>query len=177
MHAGANMDKWLQQLLDDAKAGRARDLSGTRVALDLSISDRLINDVLAQTLPRDGTVKEIQVQCRAGDARVGVKLARPAFLPTINITAAVERQPEWPASPILVLRLSIPPAIAGLLGAGASFLNVLPPGHRLEGDRLHVDLAAVLQHRGFGWVVPYARAVTVRFEPGRLVHFVEAEVP
>jgi hypothetical protein len=171
------MDTWLQQLLENAKAGNARDLSGTRVALDLSVSDRLINDLLAQKLPPDGAVKAVEVTCRAGDARVAVKLSRPAFLPTVNLAMTVERQPELPASPILVLRLSIPPAIAGLLGAGISLFNVLPRGHRLEGDLLHVDLATVLQDRGFGWVLPYARALKVRFEPGRLVHFVEVEVP
>jgi hypothetical protein len=170
------MSTWLQRLLDDLRSGRASDLAGSRIATDIAVSDRFINDVLAAEVAGRGQVREIQVQSRDGDARVSVKLTRPAFLPPLAITVTVARPPEFPARPVLELHLAMPPAVAALAGAGLGFLNVLPPGHRLEGNRLLIDLAAVLGHRGYGWVLPYLRALHPRFENGRVVHFVELEV-
>lgn len=167
------MDNWLRQLLDDLRTGRAADLAGTRIATDLAISDRLINQVLAEKIRPDGAVREISVQSRDGDARVRVTMAKPAFLPPITLTLTVEQQARLPESPVVVLKISMGAGVAALLGAGISLLNVLPAGHRLEGDRLFIDVAAVLNDRGYGWVVRYLRSLTMRFEPGRVVHFIE----
>jgi hypothetical protein len=77
---------------------------------------------------------------------------------------------------VLELHLAMPPALAAMAGAGLGVLNLLPPGHRLEGNRLLIDVATVLAERGQGWIVPYLRALNARFENGRVVHFVEVEV-
>lgn len=171
------MQRWLEQVFADARAGRASDLAGSRVAADIAVSDRLINQALAEALgPAGGHVRAIEVQAREGAARVTVKLAKPAFLPPIPVTVTVERQPQMPADPTLVLNLAMPPGIGALAEAGLGLLKALPTGHRLEGNRLLIDVAAVLNDRGYGWVVPYVRALNVRFESGRVMHFVEVDV-
>jgi hypothetical protein len=170
------MNAWLEQVLADLRSGRASDLAGSRVAADVAVSDRLINEILEKHVAGRGQVRTIEVTARDGDARVTVKLAKPAFLPPIAITVSVAKQPEFPSRPVLELHLAMPPALAAMAGAGLGALNLLPPGHRLEGNRLLIDVATVLAERGQGWIVPYLRALNARFENGRVVHFVEVEV-
>jgi hypothetical protein len=170
------MSLWLEQLFADVRSGRASDLAGTRMAADIAVSDRLINQVLVEQVAGRGQVRTIEMQTRDGQARVAVKLAKPAFLPPIALTVTVARQPEFPSRPILELHVAMPPAVAAVAGAGLEFLNVLPPGHRLDGNRLLIDLPAVLRDRGFGWIVPYVRGLNARFENQRVVLFVEVVV-
>lgn len=167
------MDRWLEQLMRDARAGHAPDLAGTRVVGDVSVADRLVNQVLAEKISPDGAVREVTVRAEPGRARVSIKIARPSFLPPLSFVLTIEAQPQLPASPVLVLRVGMMPGVAALLGTGLSFMNVLPPGYRLEGDRLVVDMAAVLDDRGYGWVLPYLRSLNVAFEEGRIVNHVE----
>jgi hypothetical protein len=53
-------------------------------------------------------------------------------------------------------------------GFGANLFTTLPPGLRLDGDRLTVDLAQLLDAQDLGWVLRYAREVLVTFEAGRV---------
>ncbi len=78
---------------------------------------------------------------------VSVKLGRLAFLPPVRIRLTIERQPDLPASPILVLRMVLE-GVAALAGPVLRFLEGLPPGVRLEKDRLYIDLATLLRHYG-----------------------------
>lgn len=167
------MDRWIEQLMRDVRAGHSPDLAGTRVAGDVAVSDRLVNDIIAQKVRRDGPVGEITVRAEPGRMRVTAKIARPSFLPPLSFVLTVEAQPVLPASPVLVLRVGMMPGVAALLGTGISFMKILPPGLRLDGDRLFVDIAAVLQDRGYGWLFPYVRSLSVAFEAGRIVNHVE----
>lgn len=164
------MDIWLQQLLDDLRAGRAGELAGSRVAADVAASDALINRLIAEKLPPGGAVRDVTVRCGDGHMRVTVRVARPSFLPPITVTLTVDRQPDLPASPTLVLRVGMMPGVAMFVGSGLNFLNVLPPGHRLDGERLFIDIAAVLQDRGFAWAMPYLQELHVTMQEGRLLN-------
>ena len=108
------MDQWLERLLGDVRGGQPRDLAGSHAAADLAVTEDLLNRLLAEKLPRDGAVKDLSVRLEAGTARVSVKLTRPAFLPAINMRVTIDRQPELPGSPVLVLRLDMPPGMAAL---------------------------------------------------------------
>ena len=163
------MDPFAQQILDDIRAGRTAALAGTRVSADLAASDALLNAAIAQKIPPNGPLKSLQVRSAEGHARVTVRVTRPSFLPPITLTLTVDRQPELPGSPVLVLRIGMMPGIAMLLGAGLGFLNVLPPGLRIDGERLFVDLAAVARDRDLAWALPYVRALQVVFRDGRVV--------
>ena len=167
------MDRWLEQLMRDVRGGQATGIAGTRIAGDVSIADRLLNDVIAEKIGVERALREVTLRTEPGLTRVAIKVARPSFLPPLSFVLSVERQPELPASPFLVLRIGMMPGVAALLGTGVSFLKILPPEFRLEGERLYVDIAALLNSRGYGWVLPYLRALTVSFEPGRIVNRVE----
>src|SRR5258708_27558230 len=100
-----------------------------------------------------GAVRELNISPRAGD-RFGVRLvlAKPSFLPPISLEALIEKQPTLPDDPVLGLTLSGLGGLVRFAGPAASFLNVLPPGGRMEGERALVDLRAALASHGLAGV-------------------------
>jgi hypothetical protein len=66
----------------------------------------------------------------------------------------------------------------GLLSVAGSLLspNSLPPGIRLERDRVLVDVRQVLETRGFGEIVPLVERLNVSSEEGRLLIDVDIQV-
>ena len=69
-------------------------------------------------------------------------------MPPLTVHVAVDQQPRFPASPFLVLRWSF---LAGLGAIASKFVGALerklPPGIRLDGDRIVVDIAAIARPR------------------------------
>jgi hypothetical protein len=153
------------------------DLRGAEAAVTLPVADRLLNEIIAEALPPSGPVSELQVRTRA-DNRIGVriKLGVLSFLPPINLTVAIERQPELPASPELVLRLEMG-AFLAMAGPAMRFLQALPPGLRFEQERIYVNLATLLAERGLGTLLDYTKQVQVTTVEGALVIAIHAAVP
>jgi hypothetical protein len=162
------MDTWMADVLAGLREGQAGDLAGSRASLDLSVSESLINRAILSRLPHVGPVKHVSVRPLPGRARVTVRLAGPWFLPPLSVGVTVERQPDLPASPDLILRLELPAGLGRLLGVGASVFAALPPGLRLDGNRLHVDLATLLARHDLAWALHHARWLVVTFEEGRV---------
>jgi hypothetical protein len=162
------MDQWIAQLIAGLREGRAADVAGSRAAVDASMSEALLNRAIAERLPPGGAVRDVQVRVGAGEALVTVRLERPRFIPPVTATVRIERQADLPAAPRLVLRLGLPAGLGMLAGFGASLFTTLPPGLRLEGDRLTVDLAHLLDAQELRWVLRYLGSLLVTFEPGRV---------
>ena len=159
----------ISKLLESLQASGFRDLAGAHLSATIPIGERLLNEIVGAVLPPSAPVRDVIVQPQAGNRlSVRVKLARLDFLPPITLALAIERQPELPASPALVLRIA---GLPGLLGfAGPLLVNPkLPPGVRLDGDRLTVDLAALLAHHGQGELLSYLERLHVTSEAGRLL--------
>jgi hypothetical protein len=168
-------NRWLEQLQRDVQAGHAADLAGTRITADVALSDGLLNQIIADALRPEGLLREVTVRTDPAKARVSVKLTKPSFLPAMTVTLTVDRQPELPASPVLVLRVSMPPGVAAMLGAGMNVMQALPAGLRLDGDLLSIDVRTMLNERGYGWLSPYLRALNVALDAGRLIVSIEAK--
>jgi hypothetical protein len=146
------------------------DFAGSDGQGSFKVSERLLNVILAEQLRGSTAIRELQVSPRAGN-RFAVRLAlvKPSFLPPIPLEVIVDRQPSLPDDPVLALTLS---GLGGLLrfaGPAAAFLKVLPPGVRMEGDRVFVDLRAALAPRGLTPVLDYVESVQLTTEEGRLV--------
>jgi hypothetical protein len=134
------------------------------------VSERLLNTIIAEQLQGSAAMRELHVSPRAGD-RFGVRLllAKPSFLPAITLEVIIEKQPSLPADPVLVLTLS---GLGGLLrfaGPVAGLFNVLPPGVRMEGERVFVDIRAALAPHELTAVLDYVQEIRVTTEEGRLV--------
>jgi len=166
----------LSQLVERLRASGFRDMAGTRIAARVPIAESLLNELIAGWLPESGAIKQLTLHPQPND-RLGlrVKLARPEVLPPITATLVIERQPELPYKPTLAVRLSGLPGLMVL--AGPSLLGaMLPPGMRLDGGLLTIDLEALLAKHGQGDLLAYLDRLRVNSEAGRLVLEVDAKV-
>jgi hypothetical protein len=169
-------DPRVARLLEDLRRSRFSDLHGARLSASIPVPERLLNQFLASAIPASLPVRDVSVHPKA-DNRFGVraKLARADFLPALTLTAEIVRQAELPHSP-LVLRISSLPGLISLVGAATSLASVLPPGIRLEGQQLFVDIRALLERAGYGEVVQYLESVRITTEDGKVLVDVAARV-
>jgi hypothetical protein len=159
-------------------ATRFRDVAGANATVMLPISDRLVSRLVAESLPPGGAVRGLDLRAHASNRFVvRIRLSRPAFLPSIAITAFIQRQPELPGSPVLVFRLAMPGGLLGLAGPAVRMMGALPPGIQLEGDRLEVDVRSLLERYGAAEALDYINDLRVTTEEDRFVLSVQASVP
>jgi hypothetical protein len=146
------------------------DLAGSEGQGTIRVSERLLNTIITEQLRDSTAVRELHVSPRAGD-RFGVRLllAKPSFLPAIPLEVIVEKQPLLPADPVLVLTLSGLGGLVRFAGPAVGLLTVLPPGVRIEGERVFVDIRAALTPHGLTSVLDYVQEIRVTTEEGRLV--------
>ena len=157
------------EILRHLQSTEFQDLGGTRVSATVPVSARLINEMVATAIRAGGPVREVRVQPLAGDV-FSVRVApRASLLPPITLRLEIIRQPELPASPVLVLRMATMGGLFGLASAALPIAGMLPPGVRLDGDRINVDLRAMAAERGAADVFHHLRAMRVNTEDGRVI--------
>ena len=167
----------LLNLLQEQQASGFRDVAGARASVTLPLSDRLVSRLVAQSLPPSAPISDIDL--RAGNANrfsVRVRLTRPALLPPITVNLAIDRQPVLPSSPILTLRL-LSTGLLSFAGAAARFFNVLPPGIRMDGELIVVDLRTLLEQRQLAEYLNYLEHLEVTTEEGRFIVTVRGRLP
>jgi hypothetical protein len=152
------------------------DLAGARVAAFLPVSDRLLNAIVARDLPPDAPVSEVTIEALP-ENRIAVRarLARMAMLPPFKVTLTIVHQPTLPHDPVLVLRMGAG-GLLSIAGPALKFLDALPPGMRADGDRLLVDIRALLAARGLDWVLRYVLDLQVTTAAGVVFLTTNAEV-
>jgi len=142
-----------------------RELAGATIDADIPLSTALINRAIEEQLSRaQGRISAAVVEPHDGD-RVTVHLTpRAALLPRMRVQLQIAGQPDLPSSPVLVVRWSLDGGL-GILARVASpilsLFDVLPPGVRVDGDLIGIDVEDVLRSKGFGWVLPLVRQVQV----------------
>ena len=121
-------------------------------------------------------VRELRVHPEAGDAFAVRVSPRSGLLPSLTVKLTIHRQPSMPDAPVLVLRLATLGGLFGIAAAALPIAQMLPPGVRLDGEYVHVDLAAIATQQGFADVLPFVRALRVTTEPGRAILHLDAAV-
>ena len=171
------MDAWWVQLLREQQREEFPDLAGAEAFATIPISDRLITRAIGQRLPPSAPIRELEVRAHAGDQfTVRVRLTTPAILPSVQIRLAIEQQPDLPRSPILVLAV-VSQGLASLAVNALKFVDVLPPGVRLDGRRVVVDLETILERYGAGQALGYVTDLSVTTVDGRFVVRARGAVP
>ena len=160
------MNPRLEAVFATQRASRLPGLAGSDVRARFRIADTLLNEIIAASLPDGGAVRSIVLHAHADnivDATIDV---RKTFVPTVHVQIAIVRQPVLPADPVVAGRLS-----GGLLKFAAPFLSGLkmPPGIRLDGDLLSVDVAVLLARWGWSAVLEYATELRLVTEEGAVV--------
>ena len=159
----------LAEILRQLQSTQFRDLRGARVAATIPISERLVNEIVTASLPRSVPVREVRVQPLAGDAFAVRLVPRAALLPALSLRLEIIQQPELPSTPVLVLRMATMGALFGLASAAFPIAGLLPPGVRLDGDRIMLDLAALAARAGAADLLPHLASLRVNTEDGRVV--------
>jgi hypothetical protein len=169
---------WLLALLRAQRDAGFADVAGADVSLTLPVSDRLINQMIAERLPRGGVVSAVHVEAMAANQfSVRVRLGQSALLPPIRLGLVVDRQPDLPAFPVIVLRI-VSPGIAALAATLVTrFLRALPPWVQSDGARLSFDLLAAAASAGGAEAFGYLRSLTLTTTAGRVIVSIRASVP
>lgn len=137
------------------------ELSGALVQAEIPLTTALINRVIAEQLAQtNGHISAAVVEPHDDDRLTVHVRPRAALLPPVQVRLQIAEQPQFPASPVLVLRWSLAGGL-GVLARVASpalgLFSVLPPGVRVDGDLIGIDLAEVLRQKGLEWVLPFVR--------------------
>jgi hypothetical protein len=156
-----------------------RELEGARISGEIPLTAVLINRLIAQqlgssTLP----VRAVVIEPHDGNRVTAHIRLRAMVVPPFTVDLVVEQQPHLPDSPVLLLRWSL--VGLGLLARLASpvltYLHLLPPGIRVRGGLVAIDLAELLGARGGGEVLHYLRRLEVGTRAGRVLVRFEAGV-
>jgi hypothetical protein len=162
------MDPRLSAILERLRDSRLAEVKGARASLSIPVRESLLNELIAAALPPSGAIRDLHVRPQAGN-RLAVRgrASRLDFLPPVTISLQIEQQPQLPDTPLVVRILSLP----GLLSVAGSLLSPssLPPGIRLERERVLVDVRQLLERKGLGEVVPLIERLNVSSEEGRLL--------
>jgi hypothetical protein len=121
-------------------------------------------------------VRDVDIQPRAGDGfDVLITVSWP-FVPAIKVSFAIERQPRFPASPVLVLRWSLLGAVGAFASRFIASLDRLPAGVRLDGDLLLLDIARLAEGASAASWLPYVRSLELHTVDDRFVLDLELEI-
>jgi hypothetical protein len=161
-------------ILQQLQASQFRDLAGSHIDATVPISEGLVNAALEAFLPPEAPVRNVAIRPETGD-RFSVRIVpKMSLLPAITLKLVIEEQPRLPESPVLVLRMA---TLSGLFGLAAGALSgMLPPGVRLEGERILVDLRMLAEQQGQGRILDYLTKLHVRTEQGRIVLLVAGSI-
>jgi hypothetical protein len=153
-----------------------RDIAGARFSGVIPVSERLIDEMIAASIPSSAPVRAVSVRAEPGD-RLAVRISpRSSFLPSLTLKLHIIGQPELPASPLLVLRMTTMGGLMGFASAAFPIASMLPPGVRLEGEQIVVDLQALAAQRGMADALGYLRRLRVTTVSGQVVIEVEGGV-
>src|SRR5262245_44894830 len=151
------------------QSDRFSELAGSRASVTLHVSDRLVSREVARRTPPNVPIRELDIVAQADDSvAVRVRLTKPAFLPPIQIRLAIERQPELPSSPELVLAL-VSQGVASFAAIALKFADVLPPGVRFNDGRFVVDFAAILAQQNAEELLTYVKQLRITTVDGQFV--------
>ena len=166
----------LPRLLQQLRATNFRDIAGAHVTATIPVTEALINTIIATTMPANLPVREVTIRPEVGNRLSLRVIPRALLMPALTIKLDIERQPQLPDSPILVLRMATMPGLLGLAGAAFALDKALPPGVRIQGEVIHVDLRELARQRGAEEAFRYLRSVQVTTDAGRVLLAIDAAV-
>jgi hypothetical protein len=171
------VDPRLLQLLVEQQRAGFPDFSGAHAAVTVPISAPFLNHALSRLLPPSAPVRELELRPESGNRfTLSFRLTKPAFLPRFTISFLIERQPELPSSPVLVLRMERSAALMSIAGPVLRFLDLLPPGIAAEGDRILVNVQRLLERQGQAALLSYLENLRIETDEGRVVLSVRVRI-
>ncbi len=140
------------------------ELAGARVTGQVPIRTDVVNRLIASRLAgADTPLASVRIEPRQDNVIEAEVTPSSRFAPQVRVQAMIERQPDLPASPQLVLRWRIQGAslLAKLAAPVIANLKSLPPGVRIDGDLILIDLRDALASQGHADLLEYMRALRI----------------
>lgn len=155
------------------------DIAGASLAGDIPISDAVVNRLIADRIRNHPQVASVSVQAQDADIVTIHVTPRSRLMPPMKIAARIERQPEFPHNPVLLLQWAMPGLgpLAMLAAPALALFKALPRGIRADGDRVAIDVREMLESRGLGDVVGFIRQAAIHTRPGGFVLNFELKTP
>jgi hypothetical protein len=167
----------VSQLLVDLQSSAFRDIAGSRVSARIPIARSLLNHLIAHALQGKTTqVRQVEVRPREGDQLDAMVTVSWPFVPPLKLQIAVDRQPQFPASPVLVLRWSLLGGLGAIAARLISALDRLPAGVRLDGDRILLDIPVLAARSPAEHLLPWVRAFELHTVDDRVVVVADLEI-
>jgi hypothetical protein len=172
------LDAFVSQLLAHLQSSAFQDIAGAHVSARIPVSRSLLNGLVAQALQGTTTpVRQVDIHPREGDELDAIVTVSWPFVPPLKVQVAVDRQPQFPASPVLVLRWSLFGGLGVIASRLIGALDRLPAGVRLNGDRLELDIPVLAARSPAAPMLRYVRTLEVHTVADRAVIVVDLEVP
>jgi hypothetical protein len=165
------------RILERQQAIGFEDLRGAEVSATVPISERLLNELIRESLPDSVPVRDLHVAPVSGDRFVvRARVGSLSFLPPLKVTVLIDRQPELPLSPVLVLKLESG-ALMALAAPVLRSIAALPPGVVIDRDRVLVDIAKLLEQRGLADYLAFIQRLEVHTADGAVLATLRGGVP
>lgn len=156
------------------------EIAGSVFAGEIPLSNALVNRLIMQRLAAAQLpIAAVRVEAHAGDRLTIVMSMRGGLIPDVTIAAQIEEQPQFPGPPVLWLRWTLPAmrALSFFAAPALAYFKKLPPGVRVDGDRIAVDFAELLRSRGLEELMDYITRVNVTTREGAIVVAFALRVP
>jgi hypothetical protein len=157
---------------------RPEEIAGAALAGEIPIRESFINRLIATRLEHNSYIAAAIVTVRDGDEALVRVVPRIRLLPELPIVVRIERQPDLPRDPVLVLRWHSSSAgpLGPLAGTIARYVRSLPPGIQVDRDVIAIDLRTLLQARGLEDALALVRRAAVHTRPGAVIVQLEAGI-
>jgi hypothetical protein len=171
------LDAIVSELLTHLQSTSFADLAGTRVSARIPVSRVLVNQLVARALQGRATpVRQVDIRPHEGDKLDAFVTLTLPLVPPLKVGIAVERQPQFPSSPVLVLRWSLLGGLGTILSKFIAPHQKMPPGVRLDGDRVLVDIPAAAAGTPAAHFLGCVRGLEVHTAADRLIITADLEV-
>ena len=169
----------LDALLRERLGIDLREMAGATAAGEIPVREELANRLIADRLRDHPHLAAVRLEPQAGDALVIHVVPRMRLMPPVRVLARLERQPQFPDNPVLLVRWQVPGAgpLAMFAAPVLSYFKTLPPGIAIDGDRVRVDLGALLRDRGLGEALAFIRRAELHTRPGIILLACELAIP
>jgi hypothetical protein len=146
------------------------------VAGELPVTDAVINRVLGDSFAGSaGPVTGVRVHAADGDTlHVALSLQGVPMISRVPVTLTIDQQPVLPHSPVLGLTWSLAGlgALARIAAPFVTRVKRLPPGVRIDGDRVLVNVADLLRAQGLDEALRHMTLLQVHTRDGQVrLHF------
>lgn len=170
----------MEILLQRLRSGDLSGLTGTDLALELPLSERLVNAALDQR-PADGPLQRLSLSFLTNEVASLTLAARLPVIGTVERRIDLHPRGEYQRGTggLLYLEMTgglkrVDRALLKLLGGFVE--KQLPPGIDLDAERVTVDLPELLRGQGQDALLPALAAAKLGVRPGQLIVFLHLKI-